>query len=122
MRFSKKKAANKYGAKRTEVDGIKFDSRAEATRYLVLKRLLDDGIIENLERQVRYDVEIDGRYCWFYKSDFEYEFCGKHVIEDVKGEDTPASKAKRPVVEAVYGVEIKIVPADRVHVFSMYQP
>ena len=35
----------KYGNKKTEVDGITFDSKAEARRYLALKTLQAGGYI-----------------------------------------------------------------------------
>lgn len=37
------KAPNKYGAKKTEVDGITFNSKAEAARYLKLKQMQQAG-------------------------------------------------------------------------------
>ena len=43
---------NKYGNKKTVVDGITFDSRKEAKRYQELKLLEKAGEIKDLRRQV----------------------------------------------------------------------
>ena len=42
---------NKYNAKKTELDGIVFDSRKEAGRYAELKLLERAGHIEDLTLQ-----------------------------------------------------------------------
>ena len=82
----------KYHAKKTELDGITFDSKKEANRYAELKLLERSGAIHNLQRQVRYELipaqKKDGktieRAC-HYIADFVYEDNGKTVVEDVKG-------------------------------------
>ena len=45
---------SKYGAIKTEVDGIKFDSKHEASRYKELRLLEQAGEITNLRLQVPY--------------------------------------------------------------------
>lgn len=47
---------NKYGAKPTYIDGIRFDSGSEGTYYRMLKRRLDQGEIKSFERQVTYKL------------------------------------------------------------------
>ncbi len=47
---------SKYLNRKTEADGIMFDSRKEARYYLTLKRLQENGKISNLRRQVRYEL------------------------------------------------------------------
>ena len=44
----------KYNNKKSIVDGINFDSKKEATRYKELKTLERAGIIQDLQRQVKY--------------------------------------------------------------------
>ena len=53
---------NKYGAKKTEIDGIVFDSKHEAHRWVELKYMERAGLIKELKRQVRYCLipTIDG--------------------------------------------------------------
>lgn len=97
---------NKYGAVKTVVDGIKFDSKAEARRYKNLKLLERAGEITNLELQPRYDLIVNGVKCGFYKADFRYLENGKLVVEDVKGMKTPVYNLKKKLIKVIYGIEI----------------
>lgn len=107
--------ASKYHARKTTVDGITFDSRREADRYLVLKGLEEDGAIENLRRQVRYELvpafDVDGRHYRpvFYVADFVYidGETGKEVVEDVKGMRTDVYRLKSKLFARRYGMSIK---------------
>lgn len=47
---------SKYGAVKTEVDGIKFDSKREASRYQELRLLEQAGEITNLLLQVPFEL------------------------------------------------------------------
>ena len=78
---------NKYLNKKTEVDGIIFDSKREAARWLELKMLERAGKITDLERQVRFEVcpkKYANKRARYYIADFVYKEDGKPVIEDVK--------------------------------------
>lgn len=105
----------KYHARKTTVDGITFDSRKEADRYLVLKGMEDDGTIEDLRRQVRYELipafDVDGRHYRpvHYVADFVYmdKETGKEVVEDVKGVRTDVYKLKSKLFARRYGMSIK---------------
>lgn len=104
---------SKYHAKKTTVDGIAFDSRREADRYLVLKSMEEDGAIEDLRRQVRYELvpafDVDGRHYRpvFYVADFVYVEDGKEVVEDVKGMRTDVYRLKSKLFARRYGMSIK---------------
>lgn len=104
---------SKYRAKKTVVDGITFDSRKEADRYLVLKGMEEDGLIENLRRQVRYELvpafDVDGKHYRpvYYVADFAYVEDGKEVVEDVKGVRTDVYKLKSKLFARRYGMSIK---------------
>lgn len=104
---------SKYHAKKTTVDGITFDSRREADRYLVLKGMEEDGSIEDLRRQVRYELipafDVDGRHYRpvFYVADFVYTEDGKDVVEDVKGMRTDVYRLKSKLFAKRYGKAIK---------------
>lgn len=103
---------NKYGAKRTVVDGILFDSKAEASRYIYLREREARGEISHLELQpsfklcgrdgtpLRYD---SGRQA-VYRADFAYfePSKNKRVVEDVKSKATKTQvyKLKKALVEA----------------------
>lgn len=104
---------SKYHAKKTTVDGITFDSRREADRYLVLKSMEEDGSIEDLRRQVRYELvpafDVDGRHYRpvYYVADFVYVEDGKEVVEDVKGMMTDVYRLKSKLFARRYGMSIK---------------
>lgn len=106
---------SKYHAKKTVVEGIAFDSRKEADRYLVLKGMEEDGSIEDLRRQVRYELvpafDADGRHYRpvYYVADFVYvdKETGKEVVEDVKGMRTDVYRLKSKLFARRYGVSIK---------------
>lgn len=104
---------SKYHARKTVIDGITFDSRREADRYLVLKSMEKDGLIENLRRQVRYELvpafDVDGKHYRpvFYVADFVYVEDGKEIVEDVKGMRTDTYKLKSKLFARRYGTSIK---------------
>lgn len=98
----------KYRAKKTVIDGIKFDSKKEAKRYIVLKALEGKGEIEKLMLQPRFLLQEGFRkngkaYRKIeYVADFMYEQDGKLIIEDVKGIKTDVYKLKQKLFEKRY--------------------
>jgi ribosomal protein S8 len=99
---------SKYGNKKTEIDGFKFDSKKEANRYRELKILLNSGFIADLKLQVKHDIIINGGKACSYISDFEYydnEKC-MSVIEDVKGMKTGVYRLKKRLMKLANGIEI----------------
>lgn len=98
----------KYNARRTEIDGIVFDSKSEANRYQQLKGLQSLGMIADLSLQPKYDLHVNGIKIGFYKADFLYldVETGKQIIEDVKGMKTPMYNWKKRHMKAEYGIEI----------------
>jgi hypothetical protein len=101
----------KFGNKPTEVDGEKFDSKAEAERWRQLLLLLKAGRIRALERQVKYRIEVNGVLICTYKADFVYEALESgawvRVVEDVKGFANDRWPMKKKLMRAVHGVEIR---------------
>lgn len=103
----------KYRAKKVEVDGIKFDSKKEATRYQVLKLMEQAGAIQDLELQKKFELipsfKIDGKTIRgiSYKADFCYYENGKFIVEDVKGYKTDVYKLKAKLFAYRYGFAIK---------------
>lgn len=106
----------KYHNRKTTVDGIIFDSKAEAERYKELKRLELIGVIKGLELQKTYRL-CKGRwgngkpFSISYKADFVYTLDGDVIVEDVKGYRTEAYQLKKKLMRAVYGIEITEVKA-----------
>lgn len=82
---------NKYGNRKTTVEGITFDSAKEANRYRELKMLEISGLISDLKIQQRFEIvpKAGGnKRARFYVADFTYLEGGKKIIEDVKSEIT----------------------------------
>ena len=113
------KGRHKYGAQRTEVDGITFHSKKEAKRYQELKLLELAGEIHSLTLQPRFQLSAK-RQCdpvgrgielGHYVGDFSYYDKRLHnsVVEDVKGFRTPLYRWKKKHVEAQYGITIREV-------------
>lgn len=100
--------SNKYGAIKTTVDNIVFDSRRESEYYLELKMLLRSGVIRDLEMQVDFVVIVNGKKICTYYADFQYVLVStnKTITVDVKGVKTPVYRMKKKLVEALYGVKI----------------
>lgn len=107
----------KYGNIKTTVDGITFDSKAEAKRYLELKLLERAGLITNLKLQPKFELQPKYRIgnknvrAITYIADFEYFDTEKEkwVVEDVKGVETHDFKLKRKIFEFKFGTEITLV-------------
>ncbi|WP_394752798.1 DUF1064 domain-containing protein [Crenothrix sp.] len=102
---------SKYRAVKTVVDGLKFDSKAEAKRYLELKALQQSGVIADLELQKEFELipKQPGERATKYKADFVYRNSTGLVVEDVKGFLTPEYRIKRKLLLWVHGVRISEV-------------
>lgn len=99
---------NKYNAKPTVVDGIRFASKREAARYVRLRMMEDNGLITGLELQPRYPLNVGKQKVADYVADFRYtvKATGATVVEDAKGVKTPVYRLKKKMVAAQYGIEI----------------
>lgn len=113
MNWPTKAKTPKYRNKKTTVDGITFDSMAEATRWGSLKLLAESGAIRDLVRQPEYvlipTVKINGKTvrAMKYRADFGYRKPdGTEIIEDVKGMLTPVYRMKRHMMKALLGLDI----------------
>lgn len=99
---------SKYRARKTEIDGIVFDSAKESRRYAELKLLAAAGEIHSLRLQPRFELEakryIDGKLqrAIVYVADFAYKIGTYEIIEDVKGCKTQVYKIKRKLLLARY--------------------
>lgn len=102
---------NKYNAKKTIVNGIKFDSKAEATRYKILKKREAIGEISGLTLQPRFTLQEKFKHGGKtirkieYIADFEYTKDGQQIVEDVKGVKTDVYKLKKKIFLMKYGKE-----------------
>jgi len=112
------KLASGYGRKAkfrnipTEVDGIKFDSRAEARRYGELKLLERAGEIHGLTLQPKFPLTVGATHVCDYVGDFMFsDKAGVSIVEDVKSKatKTPVYRLKKKLLRALYGIEIREV-------------
>ena len=97
---------SKFGNIRTVVDGIKFPSRREARRYQQLALMLEAKLIQDLRKQVRYQIVVNGYLICTYIADFVYLQDGKEITEDCKGFRTPEYKLKKKLMFACHGINI----------------
>ena len=105
---------SKYGAKKVTIDGITFDSRKEANRWLELSSLERVGKVSNLQRQVKFELlpsqRVNGKVverAVNYMADFVYEENGQKVVEDTKGYKTPEYIIKRKLMLWVHQIQVK---------------
>ena len=124
--FNIPKKGNKYKNEKVEFDGIKFDSKRERDRYMVLKDAERRGVISELKCQPKFTL-IPAQYheeekqlktkvkmvkkCDFlaitYTGDFQYVKDGKIVVEDVKGMVTPEYKLKEKMMAYFHHIIIR---------------
>ena len=95
---------HKYKAKRTDVDGFKFDSKKEAAYYVALKARVQSGEVVFFLRQVPFHLPGNVKYvCDF----LEFHADGTCHFTDVKGMRTQAYIRNKKQVESIYPVEIE---------------
>lgn len=94
---------SKYNNCKTVVNGISFDSKREAERYMELQYLLNERKIQALKchpvylLQEAFDRDGKRHRKIEYEADFEYidQATGKTIVEDVKGWKTEIYKIKK---------------------------
>lgn len=97
---------SKYRNEKTVVDGITFDSKAEAFRYCELKNLKTYHKITWFSRQPSFLLPGGIRY----RPDFIVCQNGHIWVEDVKGMETKEFKLKQRLWEESYpGLPLKIL-------------
>lgn len=99
-------AYSKYRNQPVIVDGIRFDSKAEARYYSQLKIRKLAGDIKFFLRQVPFDLPGGVKYRLDFMV-FENDDTVRCV--DVKGTQTQMFKLKKKQVESLYPVEIELV-------------
>lgn len=131
--FPNRQKGRKYNNKKVEYNGILFDSKKEKDRFVFLKDAEEQGLISNLQRQVKFELipAIKEKYIKHLKTkekecertvqlaisytcDFQYEKDGVVVVEDVKASPNLAALDKSFVLKEKlfrykYGFSIKRV-------------
>ena len=98
---------NKYNNVKVEINGHKFDSKAESRRYLILLSMQQDGLITKLQLQPKFTLQAGFRdrngkaqRAITYSADFRYyNRDGNDVVEDVKSPATAKDKTYRVKVK-----------------------
>lgn len=103
---------NKFGAKKTTIEGITFDSKWESRRWQELRLLEKAGEITGLQRQVPFDIIVNGHHVCTYRADFCYSLTstGERVVADAKSPATitPEFRLKAKLMEATFGIVVQI--------------
>jgi hypothetical protein len=101
----------KYGNRKvTTADGLTFDSHREHGEWVKLEALARRGAIQNLERQVKFDLEVNGVKVCRYVADFVWHEVHDgqrwRVVADSKGVRTPVYALKAKLMKAIHGIDI----------------
>lgn len=101
---SSTKKRNKYNAQAVVVDGVRFASKAEGARYVILRNKLRNGDIYDLKTHPRFPITVNDEHICDYEADFSYlrRGVGRRTVEDVKGVKTPVFRLKWKLVQAIY--------------------
>lgn len=109
---------SKYGAMKTVVDNVTFDSKREADYYRQLKLLKKAGEITDIQLQPKYLLVESYKHPAtgkkiqpaHYVADFLVTYPdGRTEVIDVKGMKTPLYKFKKKLFESKYGIAIREV-------------
>ena len=112
-----RKRRNKYGNRKVEIDGLKFDSQHEANVYLDLMARVRAGDLKCVMRQVKFDL--GGGYHATKESRYQYiadfvtiDRYDKVEVIDAKSEITRQNRTylnKKKQMLAEWGLEIREV-------------
>lgn len=102
---------SKYRNMPVVVDGIRFDSKAEARRWRELQLLEWGEAIFHLARQPVFPLHVGNEKIGDYRADFSYWERGNHVVEDVKSGPTrtPLYRWKAKHLKAEYHLDVREV-------------
>lgn len=133
------RTAHKFSTRRVEIDGIKFQSLAEAERYKTLKLLEAAGQVVDIKPHPRFKIEHNDVKICTVVLDFQYfvkDSLGNFRIcyEDVKFQrtklvqtkktgklvnkityttDTRHSKIGRALLKAFFGIDVDLIFASK---------
>lgn len=113
---------HKYGAKpMTTADGVWHPSSGQGRRWAVLQQAQYAGLIKNLQREVAFDLVVNGVKVCRYVADHTFTLAGVlaqearaagkrlDVVEDFKGTVTDVARIKMKLFAAVMGYEVTVV-------------
>ena len=101
--FIKKKGGNKFNAKKTLLDGKKFDSQSEGDFYAELKLQEQAGLIKSFDTQIKEELYAYGQpICNYYVDFLVYHNDGTKEFIEHKGQQTPDWWLKWKMLSAKY--------------------
>lgn len=106
------KRANKYSAKKVRTDEGVFDSQIEYRRWCELRVMEREGLIRNLERQIPFDLVVNGVKIGKFTADHRWTDAetGRVVVEDVKGMIARDFPLRKKLMLAIYGIDVQVWP------------
>ncbi len=96
---------NKYHNVRTEVDGISFSSKREASYFIYLRAMQQAGKVK-FKMQVPFDLPGGIKYLADFVEDWPD---GRRVVTDVKGFRTGVYRLKKKLMQNCLGIRINEV-------------
>ncbi len=113
------KYRNKYNAKKTEFNGITYDSKFEAGVAYDLEMRMAAGELVKVERQVPLELRIYGKLWKTWKIDFVATLKdGSREFIEAKGMELPDFKMKRDFFELVFDRDFRQHPEDKILVIK----
>lgn len=103
---------SKYGAQKTMLDGILFDSKREAAYYAELKQREKAGEVVGVELQRPFALlGNNGMLIATYKADFCFwdNVADRFRVIDVKGVETKDFKLKKKMMLGLLGINVEVV-------------
>ena len=109
--IKKPAARSKYKNKKTERDGITFQSKREADYYSELRLREAAGEVCEVQMQVPYKLVVEGHLIETYRADFVFWDCvaKRTRVIDVKGYETRDFKRKRKWMLAIHKIDVEVV-------------
>jgi len=103
---------NKYRAQKVVTAEGVFDSKLEYNRWCQLQVLSRAGAITRLERQIPYDLTVNGVRIGKFTADHRWldNATGQVVVEDVKGVMVRDVTLRLKLMKALHGIDVQIWP------------
>ena len=106
------KPKSKYRNEPITIDGVRYDSKREATYILNLRLREKEGEVYGIELQKRYAlIGPDGLLITTYVADATFwdQKEKRFRIIDVKGVETAVFKIKKKLMKSLLGLDVEIV-------------
>jgi hypothetical protein len=105
----KKAYKNKYRAQPVVTEEGRFASKKEYADWCALRLREKLGHITHLQRQVPFDLTVNGEHVTRYVADAVFFEGGKRIVADSKGVLTPEFKLKAKLLKALLNIEVVIL-------------